>query len=399
LSGSASYNGSGAVTFTVASNATSANTASAIVARDASGNFSAGTITAALSGNASSATASSTQAHSDTSTNIATTAWVRNILGARTTSGVTDWNDVSNTRPGTGYTLLLGTATNGMGGGNYYHPFNLEYSSNDGTGNVTQLAVAYGSPANEIYMRGRYAGSWSSWVRLLNSNNYNDYSPTLTGTGASGTWGINITGNSATTTKAVVQDTRAAERATSVYSSGTVEWEFTNQIPGVGAWGSLMTMKGWAEGYNVWQLIGPSGAGSPAGETWWLRSGNNGTWNAVRAILHSGNYNSYSPTLTGTGASGTWGINITGNAATATTATTSSQVTINYNNDSASTYQMLWGSGNSVYGTAGVYLNPSTDYVYGGSFNAGNWFRSTGNSGWYSMFVYITTKNFMPVTS
>lgn len=35
-------------------------------------------------------------------------------------------------------------------------------------------------------------------------------------------------------------------------------------------------------------------------------------------ILHSGNYNSYSPTLTGTGASGTWGISITGNAASAT---------------------------------------------------------------------------------
>jgi len=47
LSGSASFsaNQSGATTFTVASNATSANTASAIVARDASGNFSAGTIT------------------------------------------------------------------------------------------------------------------------------------------------------------------------------------------------------------------------------------------------------------------------------------------------------------------------------------------------------------------
>ena len=38
-------------------------------------------------------------------------------------------------------------------------------------------------------------------------------------------------------------------------------------------------------------------------------------------ILHAGNYNSYSPSLTGTGASGTWGINITGNASTATTAT------------------------------------------------------------------------------
>lgn len=39
-------------------------------------------------------------------------------------------------------------------------------------------------------------------------------------------------------------------------------------------------------------------------------------------ILHSGNYNSYAPTLTGTGASGTWGISISGNAATATNADT-----------------------------------------------------------------------------
>lgn len=34
-------------------------------------------------------------------------------------------------------------------------------------------------------------------------------------------------------------------------------------------------------------------------------------------ILHSGNYTSYTVTKTGTGASGTWGINITGNSATA----------------------------------------------------------------------------------
>jgi hypothetical protein len=46
LSGSTTYNNSGAATFTVASNATSANTASTIVARDGSGNFTAGTITA-----------------------------------------------------------------------------------------------------------------------------------------------------------------------------------------------------------------------------------------------------------------------------------------------------------------------------------------------------------------
>lgn len=46
LSGSTTFNGSAANTFTVTSNATSANTASAIVARDASGNFVAGRITA-----------------------------------------------------------------------------------------------------------------------------------------------------------------------------------------------------------------------------------------------------------------------------------------------------------------------------------------------------------------
>jgi hypothetical protein len=50
-----SFNGSSAVTATV--DATSANTASKVVARDGSGDFAAGTITAALSGNASTATA------------------------------------------------------------------------------------------------------------------------------------------------------------------------------------------------------------------------------------------------------------------------------------------------------------------------------------------------------
>ena len=42
---------------------------------------------------------------------------------------------------------------------------------------------------------------------------------------------------------------------------------------------------------------------------------------SVDTALTTSNYNSYTPTLTGTGASGTWGINISGNAATATNAT------------------------------------------------------------------------------
>ena len=71
-----SFNGSSAVTATV--DATSANTASKVVARDSSGNFSAGTITATLSGAATSAT---------TATNVAGGA--ANQLVYQTGSGAT----------------------------------------------------------------------------------------------------------------------------------------------------------------------------------------------------------------------------------------------------------------------------------------------------------------------
>jgi hypothetical protein len=68
---------------------------------------------------------------------------------------------------------------------------------------------------------------------------------------------------------------------------------------------------------------GPSGTG--ASGTWNISiSGNAAT---VTNGLTTGNYNSYAPTLTGTGASGTWGINVTGNAATATSATSATTAT------------------------------------------------------------------------
>ena len=91
-------------------------------------------------------------------------------LGAVTTSGTLDWNDVSNARAGQGYTLLLGTATNGMGGGQYYHPVSFEYSSKNGGGNMTQLAIPY--TGNGIWYRNRYGGSWSSWARVWDDSSF-----------------------------------------------------------------------------------------------------------------------------------------------------------------------------------------------------------------------------------
>lgn len=70
LTGSA-FNGSAAVTFAV--DADTANTASKVVARDASGNFAAGTITASLSGNATSSDRTTRVISSDTDNNVAST--------------------------------------------------------------------------------------------------------------------------------------------------------------------------------------------------------------------------------------------------------------------------------------------------------------------------------------
>lgn len=76
-------------------------------------------------------------------------------------------------------------------------------------GGTLQILTAYGSTSGvgggEIKIRtGDYSGTgndtWTSWKTLVHSENVNDYSPTKTGVGASGTWGIAVTGNAATAT-------------------------------------------------------------------------------------------------------------------------------------------------------------------------------------------------------
>lgn len=92
--------------------------------------------------------------------------------------------------------------------GNYY------YSGNGPTGMSTadgalyvqshslswvgQIAQDYRN--GELAVRGKNNGTWTTWIKIIDSSNYNTYTPTKTGTGASGTWGISITGNAATAT-------------------------------------------------------------------------------------------------------------------------------------------------------------------------------------------------------
>lgn len=69
------------------------------------------------------------------------------------------------------------------------------------------------------------------------------------------------------------------------------------------------------------------------------------------------------------------------------TCDTATYVGINYNNDSNANFQLLWGSGNTVYGTAGIYCNPATDALYCTTLYVGHVSTSTLNA------ANITTNN------
>jgi hypothetical protein len=209
--------------------------------------------------------------------------------------------------------------------------------------------------AQNLYYRSTAGNGATAWNKILHSNNYNDYAPTKTGGGASGTWAINISGNSATATSipwtgvtgkpnVVVNDggtyginVSGNAGSASILAGGTSDANYlrfrgyvtgdagTNSITGMGMYGVNMP------GYTDTVIhFGTAGGSSPAiqlranyGDSLWFRVARDSEtqWDGVgstdKLILHSGNYNSFSPTLTGGNASGTWPINISGTAAAA----------------------------------------------------------------------------------
>lgn len=76
-------------------------------------------------------------------------------------------------------------------------------------------------------------------------------------------------------------------------------------------------------------------------------------------------------------------VKTTDKIANASWADGASTVTVNDSNAN-STYRMVWHSGNTLYSTGGIYCNPYTDYLYAASVQTSDWFRSSGNTGWYS---------------
>ena len=84
--------------------------------------------------------------------------------------------------------------------------------------------------------------------------------------------------------------------------------------------------------------------------------GKSGTWGNWYTILHSGNYNSYAPKLDGTGASGTWNININGTATYASSASDTDKL----DGEHGTRYTRALGSPNYI--TINVGGNADTYY-------------------------------------
>ena len=94
------------------------------------------------------------------------------------------------------------------------------------TGNVNSVAQRLGSDGN-LYP-------------ILDSSNYNNYSPTKTGDGASGTWDINVSGNSATATKAT-QDSAGQQINTTYIKGLSVSGKTITYTKGNGTTGTITT--------------------------------------------------------------------------------------------------------------------------------------------------------------
>ena len=101
-------------------------------------------------------------------------------------------------------------------------------------GDSTRLDIWYNHQcsANKdgLWYRSGWGLDQKAWAQLIDSNNYTNYAPTKTGGGASGTWGINISGNAATATKL----STARTIQTNLASTSSASFDGTaNVAPGV----------------------------------------------------------------------------------------------------------------------------------------------------------------------
>lgn len=212
--------------------------------------------------------------------------------------------------------------------------------------------------ANEmLFYTSNGSGYTSAWTRVLTHRNYTNYTVTKTGGGASGTWGISITGNAATANRILshtISDTLANKTTPGyLYHAGSSN-SVADKPSGVDAFGvfTMQTASGW---YG--QILMSSNTST--GLYWRTATTLSGGW---KKILDSSNYTAYiNPAnfVTALGTSGnylTWTKNGVVNNLTVPYATASSRI----------------NSSSSVQNTGLTYYS-SGGFVVGGTAARGQW--------------------------
>lgn len=154
--------------------------------------------------------------------------------------------------------------------------------------------------ANEmLFYTSNGSGYTSAWTRVLTHRNYTNYTVTKTGGGASGTWGISITGTAASARKLYKIDgtSRTWSTSESVVGNGIVAYTDTTTSGRWDSWGSLFQFSNvdnptpGTNGHWLTQLW--SGASNKLGVRWRT---NTGGWTTMQTILTNTNYISYADT-------------------------------------------------------------------------------------------------------
>jgi hypothetical protein len=202
--------------------------------------------------------------------------------------------------------IVVNTAFSANSSGIYYSGVQLaNTTAANNAGNLGGQAPSYYAVNTTVY---------STFAQ--NTSVYSTFART-DGTGASGTWGISISGTAARATNA-----NQVDQVTPLlgYSASGQNIDYNGQggpqFQGTGS-GAAMVSFHRPGAYAINFGLGTDNQLRTGG---WSRGGN-------YVVLDSGNYNSYAPTLGGTGASGTWGISITGSAGSATSATSAGTFT------------------------------------------------------------------------
>lgn len=211
--------------------------------------------------------------------------------------------------------------------------------------------------ASSLYFRSGKDSTWNSWKKIAFTSDI----PTNTS---------HLTNDSGFITSSALNG-----YATQSWANGQFaplkNYFVTNSYASIATTGNEMCIGSLTSGNSIINVNYRNGTGTTSPSTWYWRAGSSTTWaNAYWGNLYMNNNlvatqtwsNSQYPLKTGTGASGTWDINISGNASTASTASKLGSTTIG---GSAKPIYLSSGTPTACSATVGsatvpVYMNAGT---------------------------------------